>query len=189
MDEYALFMCHVDVRGPNECWPWKGTRRGGPVGATYGRFRLHGKTYTAHRWLLGYLRGKPLIDKPVGTEDGCHRCDNPPCCNPAHLYVGTRKENIADAVERTRIWQLKVTHCPQGHEYTSNPSGKHRRCRECENAALRNARMDARTHCKNGHQLDGDNVLLCKNGTRKCRICDEARLAASIATRRRKAAA
>ena len=177
MDDYAFFMSHVDVRGPDDCWPWNGTRRGGPDSDTYGRFRLRGKAHTAHRWLLGYLRGKPLINKPVGLEDGCHRCDWRPCCNPGHLYVGTRAQNIADAVERTRLWQLKVTHCPQGHEYTYNPSGKHRRCRVCEGAAQRKVRRANKTHCKNGHELSGDNVLLCKNGTRKCRICDAARMA------------
>lgn len=176
-------MSHVDVRGPDDCWPWKGPRRGGPDSDTYGRFNLRGKVYTAHRWLLDYLRGKPLILKPTGVEDGCHRCDWRPCCNPAHLYVGTRKQNIADAVERTRLWQLKVTHCPQGHEYTYNPSGRHRRCKECERIGQRKARTLDRTHCKNGHELADDNVILCKNGTRKCRICDQARLAKSHAAR------
>lgn len=189
MDDISRFWPNVDRRGPDDCWPW----RGGRDDSGYGLFCFtdaSGKRRKtrAHRWLLGHLRGKPLILKPTGLEDGCHRCDNPPCCNPAHLYVGTRKQNIADAVERTRLWQLKVTHCPQGHEYTYNPSGKHRRCKECEREGQHKARTLDRTRCKYGHLLAGDNVLLCKNGTRKCRICDAARLAASHAGRRRKAA-
>jgi len=97
---------------------------------------MAGRKHAAHRWLLGLLRGKPLIGTTEGIEDGCHRCDNPPCCNPAHLYVGTRKQNIADAVERKRLWQLKRTECPKGHPYSERrrKSGA-RRCYQCERAA------------------------------------------------------
>lgn len=172
------FWSMVDKRGADECWPW----RRGRDEAGYGLFYFtdaDGKRRRtrAHRWLLGHLRGKPLILKPTGVEDGCHRCDNPPCCNPAHLYVGSRKQNVGDAVERARLWQLKVVKCPKGHDYTYNPSGRHRRCKKCEAAGQRKARTLDRTKCRNGHRLEGDNVILCKNGTRKCRICDAARVA------------
>ena len=167
---------HRPELGPCHVWTGNCDKSG------YGYFYYHDdsgklRRTRAHRWLLGHLRGKPLSREVVGKEDGCHHCDNPPCVNQDHLYVGTRKQNIADAVARKRMWQQKVTHCPKGHEYTYNPSGKHRRCQECENAALRAARRAAKTHCKNDHRLEGDNVLLCKNGTRKCRICEAARLA------------
>src|ERR1039457_4439245 len=178
MDDISRFWSRVDVRGPDECWPWRGLRDAQGSGLFYFRDEYGKRKRTrAHRWLLGYMRGQPLILKPTGVEEGCHRCDNEPCCNLAHLYVGTRKQNLADAVERKRLWQFKITHCPQGHEYTYNPSGKHRRCKECERVGQRKARTLARTHCKNNHLLSGDNVLLCENGTRKCRICDAARLA------------
>jgi hypothetical protein len=199
MDDISRFRSKVSKNGPvpehrpelGPCWPWTGDCDD----SGYGLFYFHDengklKRTRAHRWLLGYLRGKPLLLKPVGIEDGCHHCDYRPCCNPDHLYVGTRKRNVADAVERQRLRQQKVTHCPKcGTEYTYNPSGRHRRCKVCERAAQRKTRTLDRERCKYGHLLAGDNVLLCKNGTRKCRTCDEARLAASIATRRRKAAA
>lgn len=178
MGSIERFWSKVDRSGgPDACWPWTG----GHDERGYGIFYPTGERKTrAHRWLLGHLRGKPLIDKPRGIEDGCHRCDNPPCCNPAHLYVGTRKRNIADAVERSRLRNLQKTHCPQGHPYEGDNleikrSGA-RRCRTCARAAQRQKRTVERTRCKNGHPLEGDNVLLCKNGTRKCRICDAARL-------------
>lgn len=174
---------HCPDRGP--CWVWTGLRDESGYGIFHVTLSGRYRKARAHRWLLGVLRGQHLTREVVGAEDGCHHCDNPPCVNPAHLYVGTRKQNIADAVERGRMWQQKVTHCSLcGTEYTYNPSGKHRRCRVCENAALRKARRDAKTHCKNGHPLEGDNVLPCKNGKRKCRICDEARVAKIALTHR-----
>lgn len=187
MDDISRFWSKVDKRGPDECWPWRGGRDDSGYGLFYFRDEDgKSKRTRAHRWLLGYLRGKPLILKPTGTEDGCHRCDNPPCCNPAHLYVGTRKRNIADAVERSRIWQLKKDTCPKGHlldGVKAQRDSTRRYCKECERVGQRKARTLDRTRCRNGHLLEGDNVLLCKNGTRKCRICDADRLAKSHASR------
>lgn len=183
-DDAERLWSRIEKRGPDECWPWKGSRDESGYGLFYFRDETGRRRRTrAHRWLLGHLRGRPLILKPTGVEDGCHRCDNPPCCNPAHLYVGTRKQNIGEAVERSRLWQFKVTHCPRcGTEYSYNPSGKHRRCKTCERAGQRKARTDDRKKCRNGHDLIGDNILLCKNGTRKCRICDAARMAGRLRT-------
>lgn len=172
-----VFWSKVAKREASDCWEWIGTRDEGG----YGIFYVGKKKNRAHRWLLGHLRGEALIGAQSGVEDACHRCDNPPCCNPAHLYVGTRKRNIADALERSRLWQQKVTHCPKGHAYEganlyTKPSGA-RACRTCRAEADRLAkeRKKQRSLCRKGHSLTGNNVLLCRNGTRKCRICDQAR--------------
>ena len=152
---------HCPELGP--CWVWTGPCDEQGYGLFYyqdetGRMRRT----RAHRWLLGHLRGKPLTRDVVGKEDGCHHCDNPPCVNPAHLYTGTRKQNIADAVARGRLRQQKVTDCPKcGTEYTYNPSGKHRRCKVCEHARQRKTRTEDRKTCRNNHLLEGDNILLC----------------------------
>lgn len=169
---------HCPELGP--CWLWDGGRDA----SGYGIFYYHdeqGKTRKtrAHRWLLGHLRGRHLTRVVVGEEDGCHRCDNPPCCNPAHLYVGTRKQNLADAVERARLWQLKRAACPQGHplDGVKKQRGSMRRyCKSCSSTTQRQRRTVERKTCKNGHALEGENIRLCKNGTRKCRICEEARV-------------
>lgn len=167
------FWSKVDRRGPDECWPWTGGRDL----SSYGIFYIRGKRTRAHRWLLGYMRGKPLTREVVGLEDGCHHCDNPPCCNPAHLYVGTRKQNMDDEHNRLRSWQSQVYECPQGHPYPEFQRGGHRRCRTCENAHLRSSRRAARTHCLNGHQLAGDNVAVGARGRRRCLTCEARRIA------------
>jgi hypothetical protein len=82
---------------PDECWPW--TASADDKG--YGEFfvsRERGKV-PAHTFAIELATGEPC---PPGKE-GCHRCDNPPCCNPGHLYYGTRKENVADAYARDRV--------------------------------------------------------------------------------------
>src|SRR5580692_813920 len=88
------FWRSVAVGGNDECWPWRrSTFRFG-----HGRFSLRERTKQAHRaaWIL--TKG----DIPPST---CvlHSCDNPSCCNPAHLFLGTQGDNMKDrdAKERT----------------------------------------------------------------------------------------
>ncbi len=72
-----------------------------------------------------------------------HKCDNPPCVNVDHLFLGTNAENMIDAAIKGRVWQQKKTHCPRGHPYSGDnlcfakkKNGRPRRvCRECERLA------------------------------------------------------
>ena len=109
----ARFWARVDQSGgPDACWPWMLNRdkRSG-----YGRLRVDTIGFLPHRWLLGMLRGKPLAWSEGEREMACHRCDNPPCCNPTHLYVGDQYQNMRDSVERGRHAEASQTSCKYGH--------------------------------------------------------------------------
>lgn len=193
-DDEARFWSKVNKDGPvpecspelGPCWVWTtGLNHDGYGSFSYIRDRRCIRL-TAHRWILGHLRGQHLGD----GEESCHRCDNPPCVNPSHLYIGTHQDNMADRKARGRDWQLRITHCPKGHPYSGDNlvvlksgscKGK-RRCRICINEQSRTAGR-SKTHCKNGHPLSGDNLMICKNGHRRCRTCDANRVAKANAVR------
>lgn len=82
-------------KGPR-CWTWTGCRR--PSG--HGAFVAGpGRRVSAAAYSLELALGYP---PPPGRE-ACHRCDNPSCVNPRHLYYGTRLENVHDALARGQM--------------------------------------------------------------------------------------
>lgn len=95
----------VDRKGADDCWPWKGyVNKGG-----YGRTWINGKGYYAHRVIFNlYHSGKLPFEAPenkLGEGFLRHKCDNPICCNPGHLLLGTQQDNIDDKVRRGRQHQ------------------------------------------------------------------------------------
>jgi hypothetical protein len=111
---------------PNECWPWKGR-----VSSTgYGTIKHRGRTLKAHRVAYEMANG-PIPDGLVVM----HICDNPPCCNPNHLRLGTVADNNNDRDQKGRNAHSAKTHCLWGHEFNQENTyvtrHGHRVCRAC----------------------------------------------------------
>jgi hypothetical protein len=101
----------VEIKGLEECWPWKGYRNWTKDGkGGYGRLDILGIAGVyAHR--AAYLSANPgsISLNARGGVNVLHRCDNPICCNPAHLFLGTHADNAADMVAKNR--QVKYPSC------------------------------------------------------------------------------
>lgn len=89
------FWSKVNVRKAGQCWDWTGSRRK----SGHGQFLSRGLSTTVAPAIALILTGTP---RPKG-QLALHHCDNPPCCNPNHLYFGTHQDNNNDAWSRERM--------------------------------------------------------------------------------------
>lgn len=104
---YERFWDFVDKNGrenenTSKCWKWNGSKIRG-----YGRISVNDRIIKAHRY--SYALHNPYeitLDDMLGCEV-CHECDNPECCNPEHLFLGDRQDNVDDMCEKNRQANLK----------------------------------------------------------------------------------
>lgn len=99
---------------PNGCWGWLGSTNGRGYGQLSSRHGRGGSPEKAHRVSYEFHHG-PI---PKGMVV-CHKCDNPPCTNPNHLFLGTQKDNMIDCSKKGRINKKSFENL--NHERSLNP--------------------------------------------------------------------
>lgn len=125
------------------CWEWQGVRQV----QGYGRLKIKSKKMLVHREVYKKVHNVALTTK----ELVCHSCDNPSCCNPDHLWLGTHQDNAQDMIQKGRYknGSMLKTHCKHGHEFTPSNSyvpkdGKRRQCKTCRRRIDTNRRLKKR---------------------------------------------
>ena len=129
------FTAKVKVNEQSECWMWTGAK----VKRGYGLISVNGKPKRAMRVAYELHRGPIPKDLVLDHFLYPSKCMGPSCCNPQHLMPTTRSANSARS-----LWAMK-THCPAGHEYstentvweTNRCGRKARRYRKCRNEHVR----------------------------------------------------
>jgi hypothetical protein len=143
------FWSKVNVRSAGECWEWTKGRHSYGYGVFYpGR---PAPQILAHRQALIFAEGQP----PKDGNHALHSCDNPPCCNPAHLYWGTHAKNMEDMADRGRAspGRSNLEYCTNGgHPMTGD-----------------NVRIKTRTNPKSGKVYITRNCRQCQRETQRAR--------------------
>ena len=94
----VYFDRYVDKKGPDDCWKWKYLRSPKGYGTFNKRFGKKVYRWSAHRiaWMFHY-------NTPIPPGLLCmHSCDQPGCCNPIHIMLGTHKQNAMDSINKGR---------------------------------------------------------------------------------------
>lgn len=136
------FWSKVHILGPDDCWVWTAAR----LKRGYGVIGRGGRGQKGSR--LAHRIAYELSNEPI--PDGllvCHRCDNPPCCNPSHLFIGTGKDNAQDALRKGLCYTPEYFNC-EGRKaaYKKIQGEGHGMCRLTEGTVLQIRRLFQQGH-------------------------------------------
>lgn len=84
------------VKDKKSCWVWAQSLKAHKFG--YGVVEFKGKKKVAHRFAYELVNKLSLLS----SQKVCHKCDNPPCCRPSHLFIGSQKDNVDDMISKLR---------------------------------------------------------------------------------------
>lgn len=90
----AAYLSKIQIGDPAECWPWTGATKTDGYGLVWNE---NGRYEVASKW--GY---RHLVGPIAPSLEVCHTCDNPPCQNPGHWFLGTRRDNTIDMMTKGR---------------------------------------------------------------------------------------
>jgi hypothetical protein len=136
------------------CVEWAGAR----TKDGYGQRSVGGRRVSVHRETLALVYGWDALE----GKDVMHLCDNPPCYRLGHLRIGTRADNVHDAIDKGRMnmaglkkgqkWRSLLDTCSQGHPFdkvyrTATTGREQRACSICINEKLKARRAKARELC------------------------------------------
>lgn len=121
----------AQIEKTDSCWNWTGARN-----PRYGMIKRDGRRVGAHR--VSWELANGAIPQGLWV---LHRCDNPRCVRPDHLFLGNRLDNMRDMGAKGRnctVGKSRFTHCPEGHAYDADntliTNSGSRKCRACERA-------------------------------------------------------
>lgn len=166
----------VDMGYSTPCWLYA-QQDGRITPHRYVSIGIQGKVYKWHRAL--YV----LFVDAVPLDLECdHLCNIPACGNPSHIEITTHRRNTLRSSNPLAL-NAKKTHCPQGHEYSTDnlvdSAPNVRACKTCArirgNARSRRQgrqpRRDNSTECKYGHLYTPENLIITPKGSNACRMC------------------
>jgi hypothetical protein len=193
----------ITIDGESGCW-----RRSVRIGSKgYSQFWFDGRLHQAHR-VSHVLFVGPIPDGYEVDHVKARGCRFKNCIRPSHLEAVTGRENSLRGGSVSAV-NARVTHCPQGHEYTPDniywvgPKKNGRQCKTCTRAKARAQHEThrtgdgpvavsyqlAKTHCPHGHPYSGDNLRIGPAGDRVCIECSRASVRRSRQRKRDREAA